>query len=235
MTTDTQDFSHLRVLAEAAPRFKEWKVLPARQDEGYAESHSIYMEGYGALGYWKGHKSHHTDADWLLTKESAEFLCAANPNTVIALLDKIEALQAGVERYIALKRKAEEDTDDARAYGREADNEVKQLTAERDAALARLAELQKQEPCAVFLGWNADGSANLDAACEGPETLCENDTLYRKAGASPVEPNVYEARYKRLEALEAQLVPEGRIIYYLNNPQELDRLIKLDGIAKEQL
>lgn len=44
----------------------------------------------------------------------------------------------------------------------------------------------------------------------------------------------YAARYKRLAAMEAALAPEGKITYYLRNPHELDRLIKLDGIAKEQ-
>lgn len=43
---------------------------------------------------------------------------------------------------------------------------------------------------------------------------------------------LYEARFKRLVAMEASLAPEDRIAYYVRNPHELDRLIKLDGLAK---
>lgn len=61
---------------------------------------------------------------------------------------------------------------------------ISELENERDALTTELAALRAQEPCAVFLGWNDDGSANLDAACEGPETLGENDCLYLAAGAA---------------------------------------------------
>lgn len=70
-------------------------------------------------------------------------------------------------------------------YGKEWMEKYLDSRAELDAALARLAELEKQEPCAVFLGWNDDGSAKLDAACEGPESLGENNCLYLAPGASP--------------------------------------------------
>lgn len=80
----------LRKLAEAAPRFKEWYVLPAREPIDGTHSHCIAMEGYGVLGYWKGHKSAHTDADWLLKKEDAEFIAAANPAAILELLDRLE-------------------------------------------------------------------------------------------------------------------------------------------------
>ena len=45
---------------------------------------------------------------------------------------------------------------------------------------------------------------------------------------------LYEARFKRLVAMEASLAPEDRIAYYVRNPHELDRLIKLDELAKDR-
>lgn len=52
-----------------------------------------------------------------------------------------------------------------------------------------------------------------------------------KVAEKPVD--LYEARFKRLVAMEASLAPEDRIAYYVRNPHELDRLIKLDGLAKD--
>lgn len=44
---------------------------------------------------------------------------------------------------------------------------------------------------------------------------------------------LYEARFKRLVEMEASLAPEDRIAYYVRNPHELDRIIKLEAIVKE--
>ena len=40
-------------------------------------------------------------------------------------------------------------------------------------------------------------------------------------------------RLWRLAEMEASLCPENRVCYYLRNMNELDRLIKLDKLAKE--
>jgi hypothetical protein len=40
-------------------------------------------------------------------------------------------------------------------------------------------------------------------------------------------------RLWRLAEMEASCLPENRICYYLRNTNELDRLIKLDKLAKE--
>ena len=40
----------------------------------------------GAIGYWRGHKDHHTDSNWLLTDADAA-LIAASPDLYAALAD----------------------------------------------------------------------------------------------------------------------------------------------------
>ena len=52
------------------------------------------------------------------------------------------------------------------------------------------------------------------------------------AAPSMAGEQLYEARFKRLVAMESSLAPEDRIAYYVRNPHELDRLIKLEGLAK---
>ena len=54
----------------------------------------------------------------------------------------------------------------------------------------------------------------------------------RAALTEALAEQMYEARFKRLAAMEASLAPEDRIAYYVRNPHELDRLIKLEGLAK---
>ena len=41
-------------------------------------------------------------------------------------------------------------------------------------------------------------------------------------------------RLWRLAEMEAHFLPENRVCYYLRNMNELDRLIKLDKLAKEK-
>lgn len=79
------------------------------------------------------------------------------------------------ERCIELLTKIEDLKREVLAYSITVENQAQEIAA-----------MKNQEPCAIFLGWNEDGSAMLDAACEGPETLDgENIPLYLSAGAQP--------------------------------------------------
>ena len=81
----------------------------------------------------------------------------------------------------------------------------------------------------------------LDDACGGRCNAEYNPCWQRQAidqldaliAATEKADQLYEARFKRLAAMEASLAPEDRIAYYVRNPHELDRLIKLDGLVKE--
>lgn len=80
---------------------------------------------------------------------------------------------------------------------------------------AQIAEAQEREPCAVFLGWNDDGSANLDAACEGPETLDgENIPLYLAAPIARKPDQLLSAA----DALINQATDEGVVITIERQP-----------------
>ena len=62
---------------------------------------TIYAEGYGSLGYWKGHKKWHNDSNWILSKEDAERICLCW-NSHDALVEACKALLEEL-RLIRLK------------------------------------------------------------------------------------------------------------------------------------
>lgn len=98
--TTTQDFSQLRALADAATpgpwafgTFHRLLVVPSR--DGVPDKHSAIADfGPGAMP-WTDDKQAYYDA---------EFCAAANPATVVALLDTLKALQAHNERLIELAK-----------------------------------------------------------------------------------------------------------------------------------
>ena len=94
----------------------------------------------------------------------------------------LETLQAEVARLIR-------DRDSVWALKEHKEVLLSQMTSERDAALARLAELEKQEPAYLLTPDGkcyAYGSAQPLSAGHADATLLE---LYAAAGASPAEPS----------------------------------------------
>lgn len=61
-----------------------WFSLTAEQPVS-SYSHTISSPS-GCVGYWKGHKDWHQDANWVLTKEDADLISAA-PDLLEALQD----------------------------------------------------------------------------------------------------------------------------------------------------
>jgi len=79
--------------------------------------------------------------------------------------------------------------------------------------------LKLAEAMAVAIAGNKDAEALVEA---------------RAALISALDEVCTDAdRLWRLAEMEAQCVPENRVCYYLRNMNELDRLIKLDKLAKE--
>ena len=96
-------------------------------------------------------------------------------NAIRVLVSERDALQVRLIQQVTLVEQCMVEMNRNADMGEKAEKE-------RDAALDKLQELERQEPCAIFLGWNDDDTANLDAACEGPETLKgENVLLYLAA------------------------------------------------------
>jgi len=98
MTDD--DRNKLRALAMAATP-GEWKAVEANHDDVDAPwTHGWYLWSAvkGVIGYWTGGKSHHTSRRWYLSKEDAAYITAANPKSMIALLDQIDGLEARNKR-----------------------------------------------------------------------------------------------------------------------------------------
>lgn len=175
MTTATQDFSHLRALAEAAA------IIDHNENANWYDSGCLLGLG---LHYPK----------------NTRFIEAANPATVLTILYKLEALQAEVARL-------EEDSSNHRDAAR-------YIGAERDAALARLAEIEKQTPvCGWLIACDEEmigahiGVANLSdsyasakaklrslidwhvAVATDPAVNGGFSLQVAAAGASPVEPS----------------------------------------------
>lgn len=68
-----------------------WKSMAASQPVDQF-SHGLFAEGYGAVGYWKGHKTFHTDNMWVLTKDDSEHIARLNPvgvHRIIGLIDHL--------------------------------------------------------------------------------------------------------------------------------------------------
>jgi len=155
MTTDTQDFSHLRALAEAA--------TPG--------PHHIY--------------THPRDDNNCKANEAWHAAC--EPQTVIALLDKLAALQAHNERLIAAYnmgtesyRALQAENEAVRKANIDCVNHFDALRVDYDAALARLAAIEKQPPFTYYVP-TTDKIRPFPSDGDMP--------LYAAAGASPVQPS----------------------------------------------
>ena len=86
------DTSRLRALAEAATP-GEWGVLPADTTEIVSRS------GYDIATTWDAMKNDRADVyntDYKRTDQNAAYIAAANPQTVLALLDRIAELEEAV-------------------------------------------------------------------------------------------------------------------------------------------
>jgi hypothetical protein len=86
-STMTNELEQLKKLALAAAQVV-WEVLPASQPV-HDYSHCLHGKGYGAIGYWKGHKDWHKDCNWVLTQADAEYIAAAC-NVVPHLIAQLE-------------------------------------------------------------------------------------------------------------------------------------------------
>ncbi len=161
MTTDTQDFSHLRALAEAATP-GEWK----------SKHHGVFV------GEHRIARVEATLGKYEPEEDNRNYIAAAQPATVIALLDKLEALQAELLRF-------KEDAKRIRKYYSDHCNVV---AAERDQALARLAELEKQEPVAWRYYVKAKGEGGYWQLNISRSNVTGEMPLFAASGASPVEP-----------------------------------------------
>jgi len=65
-----------------------WEAKAATTPEG-TFSYWLYSPAYGAVGYWCGHKSHHTNNYWLLTESDAHLIAAAPEFLSGELLDAV--------------------------------------------------------------------------------------------------------------------------------------------------
>lgn len=79
--------------------------------------------------------------------------------------------------------------------------------------------LKLAETMAVAMAGDKDAGALIEAR---EELVAALDEVYQDAD-----------RLWRLAEMEASLCDENRVCYYLRNMNELDRLIKLDKLAKE--
>lgn len=78
-----------------------WRAMEASQPIGDF-SHGLIADGYGCVGYWKGHKSFHNDNMWVLTKPDAEHIARLNPvdiGKVISLVDHLTAASTFQRRF----------------------------------------------------------------------------------------------------------------------------------------
>lgn len=105
---------------------------------------------------------------------SGEYQHATQASNVITILDSLEAAQAELEGAKQL----------AQLNGEIAVS----LKIERDAALARLAELEKQEPVGMFFIGPVTGLYQ-PVHQDRPEQVKDYIPLYAAAGASPVQPS----------------------------------------------
>lgn len=84
MTTNKQA---LRLLAESVER-EEWQ---ARKEPGIGGEHTVIVKG--SLVKHSGWSTHRPIADQVVDKKTSKFIAAANPSTVLALLDELEAAE----------------------------------------------------------------------------------------------------------------------------------------------
>lgn len=154
------------------------------QVRGALEQADIYLE--------EGSQSHSINRLAIAALDAAQSVPEVNAMLVEALQAQPEPSEMTEERetYIA---GLESRTHSMR-------KKIEALDYELRVKTAKLSELESQEPCAIFLGWNDDGSANLDAACEGPETLGgENIPLYLTA---PIPANLVLVPLRLTRAME---------------------------------
>ncbi|MBD5702523.1 ead/Ea22-like family protein [Citrobacter freundii] len=138
MTTNRQA---LRQLAEGIG-LEKWQ---ARKEPGIGGEHTVIVKG--SLVKRSGWSTHRPVADQVVDKKTAKFIAAANPATVLALLDEIAELE---QRHCgtALLEREEMHT---KTLGRmldeldAKDRRIAELELKLEAAEKRIAELEARE------------------------------------------------------------------------------------------
>jgi len=123
---DTKELRRLAQAASPGPWWVNQDGLNHGFERGVAEINS--KEWHALAGAWTINGAKHSEEG----AANAEFIAAANPATVIELLDRIEA----AEKDVALKERVID------ALG----SELNAVANERDDLLARIREMERQEP-----------------------------------------------------------------------------------------
>lgn len=182
MTDPKELISQLRPLAEAAA------VIDHNETAQWYDSGSLL-----------GHGLHYP--------KNTRFIEATSPATIVALLDCMEALQAEVTNFAPFLKDGETPLQRLEREIKDNDSLLSlhaKVVQEKDAALARLAAMEAQEPVGWFFmqyingpsgwGWYQGESRFPDNVYEresykaDPSNYKDIQTCYAAAGASPVEP-----------------------------------------------
>lgn len=147
---------------------------------------------------------HRDDKNW---QNNEAWHAACEPQTFITILDALEAAQAEVAALTL-------DRDEWKTACEGAIRLANTQQERADTALARLAELEKQEPIARVTNYQGGFALNYDGCSSG--ALTAGMSVYAAAGASPVQPrNVTAAEDAILRAATLRagaLVSKGRLV-----------------------
>lgn len=87
----------------AGPTEGNWQAIEKSDPDPSEGTHWIYCDGYGALGYWRGHKHDHQDSNWILNEADAKLIAACNPVAIRSLIERLEAAEKDAARYRGLR------------------------------------------------------------------------------------------------------------------------------------
>ena len=201
------DINELERLAKAATP-GPWKLVGTVEQDG-GTYRDIIPTSVSCGGWCQGGTPDRADECDL------QYISAANPFSVLSLIDSLRKAKMRVQILERNLRDAEES-------GRRLAKQAHRAEQERDALAARLAELEGQEPVAWVYDWQAPEGLIKGWVETNRDEIPEYANNIRPIYAHPVPAEPVNARLLAVATGKIPHLYEGRCPDYVNGPESRD-------------